>query len=308
MARRTLVGVVAVLVALTALPAAAHDDPGYDLPDPGVLLEGIGVDRIGRVFYVSGVNDGGDIYRGTFQSDDLTRWVDGEGTTGRGIDVDRFGNVYVAGGPTGTVRIFDRSGSPIATVSNGSAGSFLNDVWVGPDGTVYVTDSSIPILWQVTEDGAAGWSIEPFLDLSDDIGYTPPTTDFDVGGIVATPDGRFLLLSQGTTGQLWRVEIAGGEIVEVDLGGAAIPNADGIVLRGHRLWVVQNFLRQISLFRLDGSFESATLDDVIETPSDRTLTTAALFNGRLLAVDSQFGFAPETAAADDRVVRIHPNR
>jgi hypothetical protein len=44
--------------------------------------------------------------------------------------------------------------------------------------------------------------------------------------------------SQGTTGRLWRIDLATKAIAEVDLGSTSIVNADGIVLRGHTLWVV----------------------------------------------------------------------
>jgi hypothetical protein len=62
--------------------------------------------------------------------------------------------------------------------------------------------------------------------------------------------------------------------VEVDLAGARLTNADGIVLRGNRLWVVQNFSRQISKLKLDDRYSSATVEAVLATPADRTFTTA----------------------------------
>lgn len=307
MSTRALTAVVAALV-LGLLPATAAQAKtiDYDLPRSGVLLEGIGLAPDGETFYVSGVNDGGDVYRGEVGEEELDLWYDGTDTTGRGIDVDDEGLVYVAGGPTGTVRIFDASGTLLATVANGTAGSFLNDLWVGPDGSVYVTDSSLPIIWRITE-GPTGWRIEPWLDVSATIAYTAPTTDFDLGGIVTTRDDDALLTSQGTTGQLWRIDLATQEIVEVDLGGDAIPNADGIVLKGNRLWVVQNFTRQVSMFTLDSDAESARLRRIQETPDDQTLTTAKLTKGRLLAVDSQFGFPPATAPAEDRVLSLKPS-
>jgi Cu-Zn family superoxide dismutase len=319
--RTLLPAVAAVVLSLLAVPPApaapsapsapsGHAAPvGYDLPDPGVLLEGIGAAHHPagwhRVFYVSGVNDGGDVYRGEVGRELLQRWYDGTGTTGRGVDVDRRGRVYVAGGPTGTVRIFSRHGTLLATLANGTPGSFLNDLWVGPDGSVYVTDSSLPTIWRVTR-SRSGWALTAWLDVSPTITYTPDPADFDLGGIVTTRDGDYLLTSQGTTGQLWRIDLATREIVEVDLRGASIPNADGIVLQGRTLWVVQNFLRQVSRFRLDHDWDGARLRRVQATPADKTLTTAKLLRGRLLAVDSQFGFPPATAPAEDRVLSLNP--
>ena len=282
-------------------PVSAHSID-YDLPTGGVLLEGIGVDDCAGVFYVSGVNDGGDIYRGRIGHEQLELWVDATGTTGRGIDVDAHGRVYVAGGPTGTVRVFDRSGALLATVAHGVDGSFLNDLAVAPDGSVLVTDSSLPIIWRVSMSGGE-WGITEWLDVSGTIPYTTAPTDFDLGGIAIAH--RYMLTSQGTTGQLWRIDLRTQEIVEVDLGGATILNADGIVLKGRKLWVVQNFLRQISELRLTDRFTHAELREVRATPATRTLTTAKLARGRLLAVDSQFGFDPASAPAEDRVITLH---
>ena len=299
-----IIATVICCVALVATPSpAAARSVHYDLPATGILLEGIGLDERSGVFYVSGVNDGGNVYRGRLGREQLELWVDASGTTGRGIDVDDEGRVFVAGGPTGTVRIFDPDGTLLATVATGVTGSFLNDVSVGRDGSVLVTDSSLPRIWQVTQ-SAGTWAISEWRDVSATISYTPSLTDFDLGGIVTTD--RFVLTSQGTTGQLWRIDVSSKDIVEVDLGGAAIVNADGIVLKGRKLWVVQNFSRQISEFRLQHDLASAVLRDVESTPADRTLTTAKLARGRLLAVDSQFGFDPAAAPADDRVISLHP--
>jgi sugar lactone lactonase YvrE len=308
MSTRPYVSAVLAALVLSLVPATAAQAKSvdYDLPMGGVLLEGIGLADDGSTFYVSGVNDGGNVYRGEVGEEDLELWYDGSDTTGRGIDVDPEGRVFVAGGPTGTVRIFDASGALLTTVANNTAGSFLNDLWVGPDGSVYVTDSSLPVIWRITE-GDDGWQIEPWLDVSPTITYTPSTADFDLGGIVTTKDGEYLLTSQGTTGQLWRIELDTREIVEVDLAGESIVNADGIVLKGKKLWVVQNFLRQVSMFKLDSDASSARLARVQQTPADKTLTTAKLTHGRLLAVDSQFGFPVDTAPAEDRVISLRPS-
>jgi Cu-Zn family superoxide dismutase len=185
----------------------------------------------------------------------------------------------------------------------GEAGSFLNDVWVGRDGAAYVTDSSLPRIWRVTQRGG-DWVIELWRDVSDSITYTPSLTDFDLGGIVGTPNGRYLLTTQGTTGQLWRIDLATKAITEVEVNGSPLVNADGIVLRGHHLYVVQNFSRQITTLRLSGDWTSAEVGDVLPTPADRTSTTAKIARGQLLVVDSKFGFPPAAAIGDDRVIPI----
>jgi Cu-Zn family superoxide dismutase len=293
---------------LAAAPAggAPRGDRDADLPQAGVFLEGIGVDDRAGVFYVSATNQDGTIYRGRTRNGDqvLEVWQPPRaGDNGRGIDVDHAGRVYVAGGPTAEVRVFSRDGALLAELPTGAAGSFLNDVWVGPDGAAYVTDSSLPVIWRVSSE-RRGWRLERWLDVSPKITYTPVLTDFDLGGIVSTNDRRYLLTTQGTTGRLWRIDLRTRAIAEVDLGGVRLVNADGIVLRGRTLWVVQNFSRQISKLKLRDRFERAIVKEVLPTPDDRTFTTAKRVGGRLLVVDSKFGFPPAAAVAENRVVSL----
>jgi sugar lactone lactonase YvrE len=292
--------------AATAGFASPRADRDADLPQAGTFLEGIGVDKRSGVFYVSAANESGAIYRGftRARSQVLQLWQPPRaGDNGRGIDVDRAGRVYVAGGPAAEVRVFARDGRLLAELPTGAPASFLNDVWVGRDGAAYVTDSSLPVIWRVSH-GRSGWRIERWLDVSPTIAYTPALSDFDLGGIVTTSNGRYLLSTQGTTGQLWRIDVRARSIVEVGLGGVRLTNADGIVLRGTTLYVVQNFTRQITKLKLRDRFTTARLDEVLPTPADRTFTTAKRVGGRLLVVDSKFGFPPTAAVAEDRVVSI----
>jgi sugar lactone lactonase YvrE len=302
----TVATVAALLVGAQAHAGPPNSDQDADLPQAGVFLEGIGVDERAGVFYVSATNQSGAIYRGFVRRGDqvLELWqAPRAGDNGRGIDTDQAGRVYVAGGPSAEVRVFGRDGELLAELPTGASGSFLNDVWVGPDGAAYVTDSSLPVIWRVSRD-LGGWRIDRWRDVSPEIAYTPSLADFDLGGIVATADGRYLLAAQGTTGQLWRIDLRTREIVEVELGGVRLVNADGIVLRGNTLWVVQNFTRQISKLKLRHHYRQADVEEVLATPADRTLTTAKLVGNRLLAIDSKFGFPPAAAVAEDRIVTV----
>ena len=296
-------GALAVTTALVPAPASASGRD-YDLPEAGVVLEGIGVDDEAGLVYVSATNRDGTVYRGKVGSGRLEVWQGPRaGDNGRGIDVDDRGRVYVAGGPTAEVRVFSRSGRLLAELPTGEAGSFLNDVWVGEDGAAYVTDSSLPRIWRVSH-GRDGWRITLWRDVSDTVTYTAPLTDFDLGGITGTPDGRFLLTTQGTTGQLWRISLRSKRISEVPIAGDPVVTADGIVLKGRDLYVVQNFRRQVTTLRLGDGWRTATTADVVATPADRTFTTAKRVGGRLLLVDSKFGFTPAQAVAEDRVVAL----
>ena len=308
--RRRAIAVVlgatlAVLTSVLAVSGAEAKDVNYDLPENGVFLEGIGLDQATHTIYVSATNRDGTIYRGRVGDERLEVWQGPRaGDNGRGIDVDGAGRVYVAGGPSAEVRVFSRAGTLLAELPTGEAGSFLNDVRIGPDGAAYVTDSSLPRIWRVAVDARGDWQIEKWLDVSGTITYTERLDDFDLGGIVITNDGRFIVTAQGTTGQLWRIDLATKALTEITIGGPPVVDADGLVLHGHELYVVRNFSRLITKLRLGNDARTAQTEQTIPTPAGRTFTTAKEVGGDLLVVDSKFGFPDPPPPAADRVVTV----
>lgn len=295
---------IALPAGIAPVGASSPDDNTYDLPAAGVLLEGIGYDDDADVIYVSGVNDGGRIYRAEVGSGRLAIWQPGNTdgrTTARGIDVDEDGNVFVAGGPSGKAFVYASSGALLAVLSTPD-GTFLNDVWIGKDDAAYITNSNSPQIFRIAQEGGR-WSIELWLDASDTIPVTIGAGQFNLGGIVESQNGRYLLVAQGNAGKLWRVDVRTKVVAEVDLGGASITNADGIVLKGRTLYVVRNFARKLTAIRLSENLLRGTVTGEISTSADRTFTTAKLVEGELLAVDSQFGL-PAPFEAEARVVPL----
>ena len=70
------------------------------------------------------------------------------------------------------------------------------------------------------------------------------------------------------------------------------PAGDGLVLRGHTMYVVQNFLNQIAVVELSGDFTAGTVVGTITSPLFRVPTTADQANGDLYAVNGRFDVAP----------------
>ena len=113
---------------------------------------------------------------------------------------------------------------------------------------------------------------------------------FNLNGIVATPDGRYLLTVQSNTGNLYRINIEDKKVSKVDLGGETLTQGDGLVLTGNTLYVIRNqgFVTKISL---DEKFKSGKVEGDTPVPSPEAQdfpTTGALVGGRLLVVNSQF--------------------
>ena len=249
-------------MALLATPARAHDrDRDFDLPQAGVYIEGIGVDEHAGVFYVSATNQSGTIYRGNLSSRDrrLAVWQPPTpGNDGRGIEVDRAGRVFVAGGPAAEVRVFDRRGALLAELATGAAGSYLNDLWIGP-GRRRLRDRLV----------AAGdlARVQPLRPLA----HRPLPRRLGDDRLHAAADRLRPRRDHDQPQRALPADHAGHDrpavadrpvdapISEVDLGGTSVINADGIVLRGHTLYVVQNFSRQISKLQLGRHFERGAL-------------------------------------------------
>src|SRR5205085_9519184 len=109
-------------------------------PDPAGNPEGIAYQKRTRSFFVSITADGA-IYRGTPSSDTVAPFIAGAaGKSAVGIKV-RGDLLYVAGGATGTITVYDLATKrAVATFETGSGG-FLNDLVVTRNGDAWVTDS-----------------------------------------------------------------------------------------------------------------------------------------------------------------------
>lgn len=307
--RAGVVALALLCAGVVAAPPAVADGwrGGNHLPDlyklpgqpAGSTFEGIGLDPLRGVFYVSEVT-GGEISRGRVKDPDARAWLGGNGTDGRvtarGVTVDRLGRVYIAGGPNRTsdparpdrpdLWVYSPSGRLLAALQVPAAGAFLNDVAIGPDGAAYFTDSNAtPRIFRVAQD-RRGWSVSTWVDASSTIDNGGP---FNLNGIVASPDGRALLAVQSSTGQLWRFDLRTKRIDQVAVaGGADLTGGDGLVLVGTTLSVVRNFPRQLVTLELADRWTRATLVSASPTDPNRVFTTAKYDRGRLLAVDSRF--------------------
>ena len=98
-------------------------------PDPAGNPEGIAFDKRSRSFYV-GITADGAIYRGTLGSDTLTPFI--RGATDRsaiGLKV-RRGKLYVAGGMTGAITVYDlATRQPVATFQTPARAASSTTSW-----------------------------------------------------------------------------------------------------------------------------------------------------------------------------------
>jgi sugar lactone lactonase YvrE len=298
---RRLVVISLALVSSLGLVAPALGAPPFPdrIPVPdGSYPEGIAV-GYGHDFYVGSLLDGS-IYRGDLRTGDGEVIAPGEeGRLTVGLSFDRRSGLLWAAGVEGgfaagerVILAFDGRTGAVAHRVAIPGGMFLNDLVVARD-AIFVTDSFGDRLWTVplTARGAPAGAATA-IPLSGDFELvTTGELPINLNGIDVTPDGRTLLAVHTSLGVLYRIDPTTGHATTIDLGGASLPTADGILLHGRTLYVVQNFLDQIAVVRLDPGFAAGTLVDTITSDGFRVPTTVARFGGSLYAVNARFDAA-----------------
>lgn len=289
--RVVLVSLAACLVLAFAAAQVPEGTTEYALPGDAVFPEGIAVHEPSGTFFVSGAGSGG-IYRVDLATGEATEFLPA-GTranfTTIGMDVDDQGRLWVAGGGSGEVLVFDvETGAQLATFTT-PAGSamFLNDVVVTGMGA-FVTDSNRPVLWRVPLEAVAdgGGEAEAWLDFTGTA--FEYVQGFNANGIAANADGSVLLVVSAATGAIYRVDAASREVTQVDLGGEALQGGDGLVLDGATLYVVQNGADRVAVVSLADDLASGEVTGYLEDERLSTAATAALVGDKLLVVNAQF--------------------
>jgi hypothetical protein len=295
--KATVVAFLALVVLLlaTAAPnAIATTFPNrIQLPD-GFQPEGV-VTGHGPTIYAGSLANGA-IYQASLRTGEGEIFIPGQaGAVAVGLGYDaRANTLYVSGGPTGLARIYDASnGDLVAEYQLGTLGAtFINDVIVTRE-AAYFTDSFASVYYRVPL-GAGGASMPAAavetIAFSDNYPFNP--AGFNSNGIVATPDGRWLIVANSSAQAVYRVEPETGAAVAIDLGGADLPNADGLVLLGHTLYVVQNQINQIAVVQLAPDFLSGSIAGTITDDGFRVPTTAAAFGNAVYVVNARFGTLP----------------
>jgi hypothetical protein len=74
----------------------------------------------------------------------------------------------------------------------------------------------------------------------------------------------------------------------VDLGGATVPNGDGLLLIGRTLFVVQNRDNLVAVVQLNRSGTSGTVVTRVTDPGFDVPTTVAAFGNRLYLPNARF--------------------
>jgi Cu-Zn family superoxide dismutase len=277
----------AALAASTAVPVvlAAPDKPSveYILTENNGNPEGVAWDPASQSFFTGTVTNGA-IYRGTLGDTSVDVWIPGaEGRAAVGMKVDA-GLLYVAGGATGRITVYDIETASVAATFETGAGGFLNDLVVTKAG-VFVTDSFRPVLWHVShEQVEAGGGTPATIPVAPEI---PFGGGFALNGIVAFDGGRELIVVHSSLGTLYRIDFTDGgrEITEID---APTVNGDGLLVDQGMLIVVLGNSAELARLDLSADHGTASLLDTVTDSTFQRPSTLARAHNLYLVVNADF--------------------
>jgi sugar lactone lactonase YvrE len=294
----TLAALGAVAAALAAGSPASQAKKAKPFPEViqlphGFRPEGIEVGR-GTTFYTGSVANGA-IYRGDLRTGTGAILIPGAtGLAATGIELDRHKRLWVAGAGGGTARVYDaRTRALLRTYQLGTAPTFINDVVVTPK-AAFFTDSQKNVFYRVPIGPHGGLGDAQTVTLGGDYVHVPG--QLNLNGIDATRSGKALVAVQTFTGQLYRINPRTGVARLISLGGESVPNGDGILLDGKRLYVVQNRSNLVAVISLRPGLLSGRVLTRLSHPEFSVPTTIDDLGKRLYAVNARFGIAnPDTA-------------
>ncbi len=286
-ARRPIVVLVASIAVLMAAPVAASAGSERIQLPRGSQPEGLTISR-GGVFYTGSLVDG-TIFRGDVRTGKVRVLAQGAaGRSAAGMEV-RGRLLWVAGGETGKAWVFRRSGRLIRSYRF-DPGGFVNDV-VLTKRWAFFTDSVAPFLYRVRirDDGLpAGRGSVRAIPLTGDIEYED---GFNANGIDLDRGTRRFVMVQSNTGTLFLVR-PNGPTREIDLGGELVGSGDGVLMQGHIVFVVQNFLNQVAKVRLSSDLLSGEVVSHTTDPDFDVPTSIAAFRDHLFVVNARFSTPP----------------
>lgn len=285
--------------------------------------EGVAFDPDTDAFFVGttgvGADEGGAIYRGTLDSSQVQLFI--EGAPGReAVGIEVFdGRLYVAGGFSGRVSIYDLATRQLLADFEGFGAGMLNDLVVTKAGEVFITDSFEPTLWHITAaqvDVAAGGGAPGAPVRIPMVGEGSPIEwvygDFNLNGIVAIDGGRSLIVVQSSTGKLFRIDLArtapdgrvirAREIHEIALAEPLF--GDGLLLDKGHLVVVTFAPAALAFVRLDHRAERGVVVEYRTDPTLRGPSTVARADQYYLVVNADF----ETSTTPFTVTRLPRTR
>jgi hypothetical protein len=260
----------------------------------GTQPEGVGFDASDCSFYTAASFARGEVYRGRLDRPGAELFLPPEADrpSAFGIEVDTARDLlWVIGGYTGVLYAYGLHDTKLHGRFDTGSGGFLNEVTVAPNGDVYVTDSSRPILFRIKAATVAAGSGSPeSIPLGPEVAYGP---GFNANGVVVTPDGQHVIFTMTNSGKLYRLTPGAGEggrqIKEIDVDRGPLTNADGLEIDGHALFTVRNREDVLVALTMSEDYSRATVTGERRDPMFKSPTAVSLApDGRLVVTNAEY--------------------
>jgi hypothetical protein len=224
-----------------------------------------------------------------------------------GMRVDRRSNyLFVAGCQIGNAYVFDAdTGEELMQYQlTPEFSTVINDLAITRD-AVYFTDFGQPFLHRLplSRNGRlpAGADAATALPLTGDFGDDHDAAGFSLGnGIVATPDGKTLILGNSANAQIYRVDPATGHSDRIVVNPPLVGFLDGIVMLDNLLFILTPYnppdptdIDTIQVVELDEEMLTGTLLGVITDPDLDGVASGALFGDSLYVNNARYRTFPE---------------
>jgi sugar lactone lactonase YvrE len=311
--RRFTACALALACALAAALTAPHTDARADgsgtraltvaraiaLPGSQAYPESMATDPRTGDLYVTSFSTGA-VYRARAGQSEATVLLPA-GTDGRtqamGTTVDRHGRLWVD--DANGVTVYDTAdGRRLARFVSPTPGtSLLDDITLTSDGTAYVTDSLLQLVYRLPATtiestiASGGTATLPVgFDLNGVVAPHPEGA-ITLNGIEADPTGGYLITADMASGELFRLEPATGGVRKVTVTGGAPVSADGLLWEKDQLWAAQFGSDGISRLTLSADRTSAIVTSHLGDPALEHPTALLRMGGSLHVLRSQFGSA-----------------
>lgn len=305
---------VAVLASVLVGASAAGPSPArIDFP-PNWRAEGIF--GHGHTFWAGDTTTGA-IYKGDIRTGKGAVLVNVTGRSAFGVFVDKWHRLWVAGGGTHHAYVYDaKTGAPIAdiTLPDVAGSGIINDVVVTRDAAYFTNTNS------AASPGANVLFKVP-LGKHGEIG-TPvvvPVMFPSGNGIEATKNGKTLVVASFSPfvapnppvpSKIYTVDTKTNAVHEITItengAPASLPRADGLILKGHKLYLVLNLpsaanfpgrVGEVAVVTLNHNFTSGQVIGHLQPDENAPLVnpaTADIFGKYIYVITRNTPFASPT--------------
>lgn len=229
-----------------------------------------------------------------------------------GMRVDPRSNyLFVAGCQVGNAMVFDAdTGEELANYTLAPFGTVINDVAITRDAAYFTDFSGLtgPLIYRLPLSGngrlPASNAILP-IALTGDISTDDQNGDpgYKVNGIVATSNGKTLIVGNSNNAQIYRVDPATGRSDRIIVDPPLVGFLDGIVMRQNKLYILTPFgdgsgPDWIQVVALDKEMLAGTLVGIITDPDMDGVASGAMFGNSLYVNNARYSLFPDPPDAD----------